>query len=115
MAITNLENLSNMTGGDKDTMKQFVQLYLGDTPNLLGKLVDAYQKQSFQGVDSVQWCAHKIAPQLGYMGMSSTYDLAKKIENDMIANKMDDLLNDLTAMQDQISQSYTELEAFINS
>ncbi len=115
MAVTNLDNLSNMTGGDKDTMKQFIQLYLADTPNLLGKLMAAYQNQSFQGVDSVQWCAHKIAPQLGYMGMSSTYDLAKKIENDMIANNHSMLLEDLAAMQEQIEQSYTELEEFLNS
>jgi HPt (histidine-containing phosphotransfer) domain-containing protein len=115
MAVTNLDNLSNMTGGDKDTMKQFIQLYLADTPNLLGKLVSAFQNQSFQGVDSVQWCAHKIAPQLGYMGMSSTYDLAKKIENDMLANNHESILEDLANMQDQITQSYTELEAFLNS
>jgi hypothetical protein len=49
------------------------------------------------------------------MGMSSTYDLAKKIENDMLANNHESILEDLANMQDQITQSYTELEAFLNS
>ena len=113
--VTNIEHLNAMTGGDPDVIKQFIQMYLNDTPVLFQKLIAAYTNKVYTGVDSVQWCAHKIAPQLSYMGMEASYELARKIEGDIINSNLADLSKDVPVLQAHIEQSYIELNKYINT
>ncbi len=115
--ICNLEQLSNMTGGDISTMKEFVKMYLTDTPQLILKIRNANSNQSYVGEESVAWCCHKIAPQLSYMGISSGYDLAKSVEARLkeLSAGYPELNDELAQLNDICMQSYRELNDFMNS
>ena len=115
--ICDLEQLSVMTGGDKSIMKEFVQMYLKDTPQLILKIRDANSKSAFVGEESVAWCCHKMAPQLSYMGLSSGYELAKNIEAKLkeLNGGYPELSDELSKLNEICMQSYRELNDFINS
>ena len=115
--ICNLEQLSVMTGGDKSVMKEFVRMYLNDTPQLILKIRNANSNSSFVGEESVAWCCHKMAPQLSYMGVSSGYELTKNIEAKLkeLNAGYPELNDELSKLNEICMQSYRELNDFINS
>jgi HPt (histidine-containing phosphotransfer) domain-containing protein len=115
--ICNLDQLSAMTGGDKDVMKEFISMYLNDTPNMLKKIDDAFASNKLVGEESVAWCCHKIAPQLSYMGISEGYDLAKNVEAKLkeMSAGYPDLASNISRLNELCQQSYVELNQFINS
>ena len=115
--VCNLEQLSVMTGGDKSVMKEFVRMYLNDTPQLILKIRNANTNQQYVGEESEAWCCHKIAPQLSYMGIAEGYDLAKSVEGKLkeLTAGYPELNNELSKLNDLCMQSYRELNDFINS
>ncbi len=115
--ICNLEQLSVMTGGDKSVMKEFVRMYLADTPKLILKMRTANTSQIFLGEEGIAWCCHKIAPQLSYMGINTGFDLAKNMERKIkeAGAGYAELNDELLKLNDICMQSYRELNDFLNS
>jgi HPt (histidine-containing phosphotransfer) domain-containing protein len=115
--VCNLEQLSGMTGGDTSVMKEFIRMYLADTPQLVLKIRAASAAKNFVGEESVAWCCHKIAPQLSYMGIAEGYDLAKNTEAKLkeLTAGYTELDNDLSRLNDICMLSYRELNDFMNS
>ncbi|MEY4875298.1 MAG: hypothetical protein RI955_1593 [Bacteroidota bacterium] len=116
--ICNLEQLRAMTGDDISIMKEFIKMYLKDTPSLVSKIRDAKARESYIGEDSVAWCCHKMAPQLSYMGMVSCHEMIKNIEaklKDLNGSTYPELEADIDAINDICLKSYVELNDFINN
>jgi len=113
--VTNMESLNEMTGNNPEIIVQFIQMYLMDTPVLFEKLLNAVEQKNYSGNDSVQFCAHKIGPQLSYMGMEGSYMLAKKIESDIKEGRLEDVSADSEKLRTLIETSYIELNAYLKS
>ncbi|MFM2226398.1 MAG: hypothetical protein RJA07_2600 [Bacteroidota bacterium] len=117
-SICNLEQLRAMTGDDISIMKEFIKMYLKDTPNLVSKIREAKTRKSYIGEDSVAWCCHKMAPQLSYMGMVSCHEMIKSIEaklKELNGISYPELESEIDAVNDICLKSYRELNDFLNS
>jgi HPt (histidine-containing phosphotransfer) domain-containing protein len=116
--ICNLDQLKAMTGDDVGIMKEFIKMYLKDTPVLEQKIIEAKERAQYIGEDGVAWCCHKIAPQLSYMGMNECHELVKNIESKLKSLEgasYPELDAELAQIHDYCAKSYTELNAFMDS
>jgi HPt (histidine-containing phosphotransfer) domain-containing protein len=116
--ICNLDQLKAMTGDDVGIMKEFIKMYLKDTPILEQKILEAKARGQFIGEDGVAWCCHKIAPQLSYMGMNECHELARNIEaklKSLDGVSYPELDADLAIIHDYCEKSYAELNAFMEA
>lgn len=114
----NLDQLKAMTGDDISIMKEFIKMYLKDTPSLMEKILQAKEQACYVGEESVAWCCHKMAPQLSYMGISKGFELVKSIEGklkELNGVSYPELELQLAEVKQLCELSYIELNQFIES
>jgi hypothetical protein len=114
----NLDQLKAMTGDDINIMKEFIKMYLKDTPNLMEKILVAKSQEIYIGEESVAWCCHKMAPQLSYMGINKGFELVKNIEGklkELNGVTYPELDSNLSELKQLCENSYIELNQFIES
>jgi HPt (histidine-containing phosphotransfer) domain-containing protein len=114
----NLDQLKAMTGDDVSIMKEFIKMYLKDTPSLMEKILLAKTQECYIGEESVAWCCHKMAPQLSYMGMAAGFEMVKGIEGklkELNGASYPELDAQLAAIKQLCELSYIELNQFIES
>lgn len=94
-----LENLEEMTGGDRDLILEMLNLFLEQTPDLMNRISDHFEKGEF---DLVKSTSHTLKPTFTYVGMESATELANRIEEmsakeeipkDALGKKIDELKN----------------------
>ncbi|MFM7080104.1 MAG: Hpt domain-containing protein, partial [Bacteroidota bacterium] len=67
-----------MLSDDSETFfKEFIQMFLKNTPETITDLVMQTEKKNWEGV---RQAAHKVKPSLNYMGMKDASNLAADIE-----------------------------------
>jgi len=109
--ITDLAFLQKFSGGDKARLKKYVDMYL--------QTAGVQMQQVEQSVADKNWtqlktAAHTLKSQVGYMGMNTTQELLKSVEehamNQTGLEHVDAKVVQLKAM---IAQSEIELRSFL--
>jgi len=72
-----LQNLEEMTGGDKGLMVEMINLFLNQTPDLMNQIVYHFEKREYELVKS---SSHTLKPTFTYVGMEEATELTKEIE-----------------------------------
>jgi HPt (histidine-containing phosphotransfer) domain-containing protein len=93
--ITDLAYLQKFTGGQKEKITKYINIFLSTTPPMVANMEDYLLKKDWSGLRAV---AHSIKSQLGYMGAQSASSLAKTIEDNSSEQ------TNLDQIGDQVSQ-----------
>jgi len=75
--LTNLDYLKMLSDDSETFFKEFIQMFLKNTPETITELVKQTELKNWEGV---RQAAHKVKPSLNYMGMKDASNLAAEIE-----------------------------------
>jgi len=116
MTIYNLIDpyiISTTMMDNRDTIREFVSLYLSQTPIDISALKSAVSQQNY---DEIASRAHHIKPTMEYIGAFTLKN--KIIEIESLAKNHQDM-NEITerfnSLDIQIRELYTELERYLKS
>jgi PAS domain S-box-containing protein len=95
-----LKNLYELTGGDEDLLKEIMELFLDQTPELMGNVISHFKSNEY---DQVKEFSHTLKPTFTYVGMEKATELAEQIEllagkNNPDAEKLEELINELNVI-----------------
>ena len=108
-SITDLSYLREMAMGDEDIVIETTEVFLEDTPDALEKMKAYYANEQW---DELGKLAHKIKPNLSYMGMERARELIIDIEEQAKGkNISDDLRDKISEFEDLCRQAFGELTA----
>jgi HPt (histidine-containing phosphotransfer) domain-containing protein len=103
--------LQSFTGGSKDKMAKYINIFLHMAPGQLTLMKEHLDAGNYDGLRGT---AHALKPQITYMGIKSGEDLVKRIER-QAADRVD--VGSLPRMLDEFTnlcnQAMTELKASI--
>lgn len=72
-----LSFLISMTGGNKERMSKYINLFLQNAPGLVKQMEDQLQQQDWASMKST---VHTLKSQFSYMGMAEAQALALQVE-----------------------------------
>jgi response regulator RpfG family c-di-GMP phosphodiesterase len=75
--LTNLEYLKMLSDDSESFFREFIEMFLKNTPETITDLVNQTELKNWEGV---RQAAHKVKPSLNYMGMKDASNLAADIE-----------------------------------
>ncbi|MFM8949721.1 MAG: ATP-binding protein, partial [Bacteroidota bacterium] len=111
--ITNLDYLKMLSDDSESFFREFIELFLRNTPETLADLRKQTDLLYWEGV---RLAAHKVKPSLNYMGMKEAAAIAADVE------KCAKELSGLSQIPDKVKQlclacdvAYTELQTEINN
>lgn len=95
-----LNNLYELTGGEEDLLKEILDLFLDQTPDLMDKVLTHFESNEY---DRVREFSHTLKPTFTYVGMDKATELAEKIElladkNNPDAEKLEALIDELNVI-----------------
>ena len=76
-SLTDLTFLQTFTGGNKEKIIKYVNLFLNACPEQIEKMKARLAEQDYPGLRAA---AHSLKPQVIYMGMKKGEDMIKRIE-----------------------------------
>lgn len=100
-----IESLLEMTGGDKNMVKEMIELFIEQTPLMLNDLVATHSDGEFKAMSRI---AHTLKPTFNYMDMDSAYILSNEIEE---LGKSDNPDEDL--LKEKINELQTICERYL--
>lgn len=77
LTLTNLEYLEQYAAGDKDFMKEMLSFFCENTPKMLNQMKAASAAEDYE---TLYQLAHKFAPQLTFVGITSLVPLVEETE-----------------------------------
>jgi PAS domain S-box-containing protein len=77
--LTDLSYLKEISGGSEELMKEMVDIFLTETPDMLQGLTESAQIEDWKTFREI---AHKIKPSITYAGIVSAEKLIEKIHED---------------------------------
>ena len=77
-ALTDLTFLQSFTGGNKEKIVKYINLFLQACPDQLAKMNNCLAQKDYPGLRAA---AHTLKPQVIYMGMKKAEELVKGIES----------------------------------
>ena len=77
-SLTDLTFLQSFTGGNKDKIVKYINLFLQACPDQLGKMNGCLAEKDYPGLRAA---AHTLKPQVIYMGMKKGEEQVKRIES----------------------------------
>ncbi|WP_270089684.1 Hpt domain-containing protein [Sphingobacterium sp. SYP-B4668] len=98
---------------NKDTIREFVSLYLSQTPIDISALKSAVALQNYEDIASR---AHHIKPTMEYIGAFTLKNKIIEIES-LAKNRqgMTDITERFISLEIQIKELYTELQQYLQS
>jgi len=95
-----LNNLYELTGGDKELLKEIMELFLDQTPGLMSKVLTHFKSNEYAKVKEF---SHTLKPTFTYVGMDKATELAEQIElmageNNPDAEKLEELINEMNTI-----------------
>lgn len=109
--ITDLSYLREIAMGDEDTVIEITEAFLDDVPHTLEKMKNHFANKEWEKLYEQ---AHKIKPNLQYMGMDQARELILEIEEQArTENIEDDLGQKIEKIDDLCSQAIDELSSKI--
>lgn len=112
-AVTDLSFLKSFAGDDNERMVKYINNFLGMGPEKVGAMEAALAEKNYP---ELRAAAHKLKPQLSYMGISSIKDDIQNIEDfaegGINLEQLPGLVSKVTAV---CRQAFAELDAFVKS
>jgi HPt (histidine-containing phosphotransfer) domain-containing protein len=90
--ITNLSYLREIAGGEEEIIIETTEVFIQEIPHNLKKMQNHFANQEW---DEIAKLAHKIKPNMTYMGMDRARELILKIEEQA---RSENITEDLGAM-----------------
>lgn len=107
--ITDLSYLREIATGDEDMMIEIIETFLEDAPRTLEKIKTHFANKEWKELHKQ---AHKLKPNLQYMGMAQARQLVLDIEEQAkTENIEDDLGEKIKKFDDICSQAIDELSS----
>ena len=78
MELIDLTFLQSFTGGNKEKIAKYVNLFLQACPEQLGRMKEKLAEKDYPGLRAA---AHTLKPQVIYMGMKKGEQMVKEIES----------------------------------
>ncbi len=115
-SVTDLSYLRQMAMGDESIIIETTEVFLDDTPNALEHLQEHFANQEW---DKLAKLAHKIKPNLAYMGMDRArkliIDIEKQAKSGEISDDLDDQIAEFNKLcrraLEELSDKVKELKA----
>jgi HPt (histidine-containing phosphotransfer) domain-containing protein len=104
-ALTDLTFLQTFTGGNKEKIAKYINLFLQACPSQLDKMKSCLAGADYPGLRAA---AHSLKPQVIYMGMKKGEELIKKIEHLAGEQKEVETLPGLLSEFEQLCAAGTE-------
>lgn len=115
-SVTDLSYLREIAMGDDSIVIETTEAFLKDTPTALENIQKHYESEEWQQLSKQ---AHKIKPNLKYMGMEHAHELVLKIEeqaksgqiSDDLGEKISEFCSLCHQALDELSDKVEELKA----
>ena len=78
MELIDLTFLQSFTGGNKEKIAKYINLFLQACPEQLARMNEKLAEKDYPGVRAA---AHTLKPQVIYMGMKRGEEMVKRIES----------------------------------
>lgn len=106
---TDLSYLKSMSSGDNALVIELIELFLENAPVTLQNMEDHCQQQQWSALAAE---AHKLKPNLAYMGMEKSKSLILELEKDAKEQQnTDELAEKIKTLKQHIQEARTELQA----
>jgi len=110
--IVKLSALEELSGGDKDMIKELINIFIQKTPDIITDLKKAFHDENFDEMSSL---AHNIKPTFNYVGVDRGYELAQRIEdfknNPYPIEELQKLIEELELLTAQATREMKDLLA----
>lgn len=114
--VTDLSYLREVAMGDEDIVIETTQTFLENAPEALDQIQEAYSNQELQ---TLYKQAHKIKPNLQYMGMEQARELILEIEeqakseniSDDLGDKVNEFISICSRGLEELSEKIRKLQA----
>lgn len=110
---TDLTFLNSMTGGNKEKMTKYINMFLQNAPPLVAQL-----DQQLQAADwsSIKTTAHTLKSQFSYMGAHAARDIAQTIEKNAAENSnLDQIPSQIQKIKEIFQTACEELKAALQA
>lgn len=74
----NLAALEELSGGDKNMIKELINMFIEKTPGIIKDLKKAFHDEKFEEMSNL---AHNIKPTFNYVGVDRGFELTQRIED----------------------------------
>jgi PAS domain S-box-containing protein len=105
--LTDLSSLRKMSGNDESFIKDMINSFITNTPSILSELKTSVDEENWSDVGAL---AHKLKPNLAFMGISSLKELVLHIEHSgKKAENIDQLPTNVEELIAQVNEAIEEL------
>ncbi len=111
--LTNLEYLRVLSEDNESFFKDFINLFLSNTPETMAALNNCLEVKNWEGV---RQAAHKIKPSLNYLGLKDAQKTAATIEElSKELSQLEKIPGLVGELNETLSAVYKELETELNT
>lgn len=111
--ITDLSYLENMGMGDDSLIIEMIELFLNNTPETLRSMKRHEANGNWEKLSAE---AHKLKPNLSYMGLEGAKEIILEIEDTIKTNSdLGSVSGMIIEVEAICNQAYTELSARLDS
>ena len=105
--LTNLSNLRKMSNNDEQFINDMIDSFINNTPEILDDLNKALAKESWADIGAL---AHKLKPNLAFMGIDSLKELVLHVEKSGKSGKnLEQLPDDTRMLVSKVKEAIEEL------
>ena len=109
--ITNLEFITGFSKGNMERVRKYVQMFLEASEEGRLAIEKAHADKDWK---TLKTAAHTLKSISGYMGMTDTQNLLKKMEENAATEKqLDDMPNDVSLLRQHLQQAEEGLNGFL--
>ena len=110
--ITDLSYLNDIAMGDKALITDMIELFLEGVPVSVEHLKSLIESKEWKRVAEI---AHKLKPNLAYMGLNSAKDMLEQLEEDARKNEnTENLFHQASQIEKICNQAYVELNEMLD-
>jgi signal transduction histidine kinase/CheY-like chemotaxis protein/HPt (histidine-containing phosphotransfer) domain-containing protein len=106
--LVNFDYLNNMSDGNKEFIREMIEMYKKDAPEILNRIQIAIESSDF---DDLAKAAHKLKSPSAMMGMTVLAKKLSDIEQKAIKKSSNGLSTDLSELSSLIDQVIIEIES----
>lgn len=111
--LTNLDYLRELSDNNESFFKDFISLFLNNTPGTMAELEKQLSVKNWEGV---RQAAHKMKPSLNYLGLKEAQGLAASVEEYALKKEnLEKIEGMVTRLKEICNAAYSELEQELKS
>ncbi|MBK8876556.1 MAG: response regulator [Bacteroidia bacterium] len=111
--LTNLDYLRELSDNNESFFKDFISLFLNNTPETMAELEKQLSCKNWEGV---RQAAHKMKPSLNYLGLKEAQGLAASVEEYALKKEnLEKIESMVSRLKEICNDAYSELEQELKS